>query len=118
VARVEGGESYCSSSGPAVRGHGAHALRAFWRPPPPPRRPPLPAAPRAPRQAGAAPAAEAASDSESGADDAAAGAAAGPLPPDEWRAAHAMVVLGDDPPAPMQSFEDTGFPRKILQVVG
>ncbi|KAI8474541.1 MAG: P-loop containing nucleoside triphosphate hydrolase protein [Monoraphidium minutum] len=68
--------------------------------------------------AGAVPALDAESDGESGADGADGGgaaAAAGPLPAGEWRARHEMIVLGEEPPEPFQTFEQTGFPAKILQ---
>ncbi|GBF95917.1 DEAD box RNA helicase [Raphidocelis subcapitata] len=37
------------------------------------------------------------------------------LSPDQWRAAHEMMVDGEEPPDPYQTFEETGFPREVLQ---
>jgi hypothetical protein len=29
-----------------------------------------------------------------------------------------MIVMGDNPPAPFTTFEETGFPRDFLRMVG
>ena len=41
----------------------------------------------------------------------------GLLEPAEWRRRHAMEVFGEEPPAPYQTFEQTGFPAAMLRAV-
>lgn len=60
----------------------------------------------------ASPAVAAESDSDSAAEE-----DEGPLSPEEWRAKHAMLVYGEAPPDPFQTFEQAGFPREVLRTV-
>ncbi|KIY93351.1 hypothetical protein MNEG_14611 [Monoraphidium neglectum] len=44
------------------------------------------------------------------------GGEAARLSPEEWRRANSMIVMGDNPPAPFTTFEETGFPRDFLRM--